>query len=172
VVLAGDVPAGVVACSVESGEVRWCWRPPGQEKCGRGLIAEGRALVPTGKALYELSLGYGQVESRRSLPVGCREVTGLVWGAGSLVAAYEEGLLFWSVHATSPPTGLDETYSPFGEPRPPASEPALGSAAPPEPATSAWAPVAAVAGAGAQMAVFPAEGGEDVVSWDGQWLSL
>ena len=186
VVVAGDVPGGVLACSAETGEVRWYWRPPAGEKSGRGLVADGRVLVPTGEALYELSLSHGRVLTVKPLGVPCREVTALAWAAGGLTAAWEGGLLLWPAQLTAPSPGLDETFvemptrfrhrrkserseTPLVEQvSSRTGEPAVSWS----PVQPTWAPVSPVAGAGTQVAVFPAEDGEDVVSWDGRWLRL
>lgn len=172
VVVAGEVSGGVVALAAGTGEVRWHWRPPAGERAGRGLIAGARLLVPTGRALYELSLADGSLRGRLLIPGDRRQVTGLLWTPGGLAASWEEGLLLWPTAAEGPTRLLDETWvkgpGPAREPAQPesAEEPA------PEEGAASWAPVSAVAGPGAHVALLRDGGTEEVISWDGRWLSL
>jgi outer membrane protein assembly factor BamB/tetratricopeptide (TPR) repeat protein len=117
-VVASDVSGTVVACAVETGEVRWSWRAGALERAGRGVVGDGRVIVPTAKALYELSLPDGRVQAVHPLGVPCQEVTGLTVSAQGMAAAWEGGLLLWPLTPegaaeTAPsPTGPDETYVP------------------------------------------------------------
>ena len=171
-VVAGEVPGGVLALAADTGQVRWYWRPPPGEWAGRGLLAGDGLLVPTDRALYELSLAQGTLRGRLPMGPGYRGVTGLVRTSGGLAAAWEEGLLLWPTTAAAGPTqGLDETW--LRGPEPPAEKVQLESAEEPAPEEApAWGPVSAVAGAGSAVGLLEAEGTEEVISWDGRWLSL
>jgi len=167
-VITSDVPGRVIAYAGETGEARWTWRPK-EGETGRGLVLEDRIIVPTGRALYELDLATGSLRGRIRLEEPRHAVAALAWGSNTLVGASEEGLLFWG-GGQMREGGLDETVvEPAGQPAP---ELQPASAEVELPNMTTWAAVAPVAGPGTEFRVLPAEGGEEVVTWDGRWLSL